>query len=131
MYEGIGMKTRLLIVTVLAVWSSAVAQKVPKTWDEAALADWATPVAGLNLRPGHLREKDYYALPVENLRTYPVYYPGPEPAGYWDMLLKNGPKPLIEPARLRTQADWIKKVALVRSSGSMSIGIDLPQEGEL
>src|SRR5215831_7638695 len=102
------MKTRLLIVTVLAVWSSAVAQKVPKTWDEAALADWATPVAGLNLRPGHLSEKDYYALPVENLRTYPVYYPGREPAGYWGMLQQIGPKPLIEPARLRTEADWIE-----------------------
>jgi hypothetical protein len=25
--------------------------KAPKTWDEAALADWATPVAGLNVRP--------------------------------------------------------------------------------
>ena len=96
------MKTRLLIVTVQAVWSSAVAQNVPKTWDEAALADWATPVAGLNLRPGHLSEKDYYGLPVENLRTYPVYYPGREPAGYWDMLQQIGPKPLIEPARLRT-----------------------------
>src|SRR5215831_15600451 len=102
------MKTRLLIVTVLAVWSSAVAQKVPKTWDEAALADWATPVAGLNLRPGHLSEKDYYALPVENLRTYPVYYPGREPAGYWEMLQHVGPKPLIEPERLKTEADWIE-----------------------
>ena len=46
------MKSRLLIVIILAVRSSAVAQKVPKTWDEAALADWATPVAGLNLALG-------------------------------------------------------------------------------
>jgi hypothetical protein len=27
---------------------------IPKTWDEAALADWATPVAGLNTRPTHI-----------------------------------------------------------------------------
>jgi hypothetical protein len=102
------MQGRFLIVTALTVGSSAVAEKVPKTWDEAAVADWATPVAGLNVRPGHMSEKDYYALPVENLRTYPVYYSGREPAGYWDMLQQIGPKPLIEPALLRTEADWIE-----------------------
>jgi len=47
---------------------------VPRTWDEAALAEWATPVAGLNVRPAHLSDDDYYAMRVENLRTYPVYY---------------------------------------------------------
>jgi hypothetical protein len=28
----------------------------PKTWDEQALRDWATPVAGLNVRPGYLHD---------------------------------------------------------------------------
>jgi hypothetical protein len=55
-----------------------------------------------------MSEKDYYALPVENLRTYPVYYPGREPAGYWEMLQHVAPKPLIEPALLKTEADWIE-----------------------
>jgi len=79
---------------------------VARTWDEAALAEWATPVAGLNVRPAHLPEHDYYAMRVENLRTYPVYYPGREPEGYWDMLQHVGPKPLIEPEKLKTDADW-------------------------
>jgi hypothetical protein len=83
------------------------AQQAPRTWDDKALSDWATPVAGLNVRPTHMPEADYYALPVENLRTYPVYYPGHEPAGYWEMLQKIGPKPLIEPERLKTETDWI------------------------
>ena len=81
---------------------------IPKVWDEAALADWATPVAGLNLRPTHISAKEYYSLPVEELRTYPVYFPGREPDGYWDMLQRVGPKPLIEPSELQTQADWIE-----------------------
>ena len=81
---------------------------IPKTWEEAALADWATPVAGLNVRPAHMSAKDYYSLPVENLRTYPVYYPGREPEGYWEMLQRLGPKPLIEPENLKSQADWIE-----------------------
>lgn len=82
--------------------------EIPKTWDEAALKDWATPVAGLNVRPSHISEKEYYALAVENLRTYPVYYPGREPEGYWEMLQRVGPKPLIEPAKLKSEADWVQ-----------------------
>jgi mono/diheme cytochrome c family protein len=45
---------------------------------------------------------------VENLRTYPVYLPGREPEGYWEMLQHVGPKPLIQPEELRSEADWIE-----------------------
>jgi hypothetical protein len=79
-----------------------------RTWDEAALEEWATPLAGLNARPGHFSEAEYYRAPVDNLRTYPVYYPGREPAGYWDMLQSVGPKPLIEPATRTSDADWAR-----------------------
>jgi len=82
--------------------------QIPRTWDESALAEWATPLAGLNARPTHISAKDYYALAVENLRTYPVYFPGREPAGYWEMLQHIGPKPLIEPEKLKSAADWIE-----------------------
>jgi hypothetical protein len=27
---------------------------IPKVWEDAALADWATPVAGFNVRPTHV-----------------------------------------------------------------------------
>ena len=84
-----------------------IATEVPKAWDESALRDWATPVSGLDLRPGHFSEEEYYRAPVDNLRTYPVYFPGREPEGYWDMLQSIGPKPLVEPATLKTDADWI------------------------
>ncbi len=93
-----------------ALWSQSAlhpAMPIPKTWDEAALADWATPLAGLNMRPTHLSVKEYYSLPVANLQTYPVYYPDREPEGYWEMLQHVGPKPLIEPEKLTSQADWI------------------------
>jgi hypothetical protein len=78
---------------------------VPKTWDEARLEDWATPLAGINVRPATLSAREYYALPVDNLMTYPVHLPGREPAGYWEMLQKVGPKPLVEVERLETEAD--------------------------
>ena len=86
----------------------SAAPRIPRAWDETALADWATPIAGLNVRPTNISAKDYYAMAVENLRTYPVYFPGREPDGYWEMLQRVGPKPLIEPERLATEADWIR-----------------------
>src|SRR5690349_13434764 len=82
--------------------------EIPKTWDEAALSEWATPLAGINVRATHISSKEYYSLPIDNLKTYPVYFPGREPAGYWEMLQRVGPKPLIEPEKLKTEADWVE-----------------------
>jgi len=98
------------IFACLVFSAAALAQSnaVPRTWDEHELKDWATPVAGLNVRPGHFSQAEYDRAPIDNLRTYPVYYPGREPAGYWDMLQTVGPKPLIEPRMLHTEADWVR-----------------------
>jgi hypothetical protein len=52
--------------------------------------------------------KEFYELPVENLRTYPVYLPDREPPGYWEMLQTVGPRPLIEPDKLVSESDWIE-----------------------
>jgi hypothetical protein len=85
----------------------ALAGEVPKTWDDRALANWATPVAGLNVRPGHFSETEYYAAPVDNFRTYPVYVPDREPVTYWEWLRKQKPEPLIELGKPRTEGEWI------------------------
>ena len=95
-----------MITFVCLMTGLALAGDVPKTWDDRALADWATPVAGLNVRPGHFSDCEYYAAPVENLRRYPVYAPDREPAGYWESLQKKKPEPLIDPGMTRTDADW-------------------------
>jgi hypothetical protein len=103
------------LVPILSLAAVATAQhdptswvpEVPRVWDEKALADWATPLAGLNAPPTDISAAEYYALPEENLRSYPVYMPGREPAGYWDELARLGPRPLIEPDKLATQADWV------------------------
>ena len=99
----------------LAIGQMTFAQKegkfkpdIPKVWDEQALATWATPITGLNGRPGHFSEAEYYEAPIDNYRTYPVYAPGREPAGYWEMLKKVGPRPLIDPSQLRSKSDWIE-----------------------
>jgi mono/diheme cytochrome c family protein len=105
--------TRFFVLLLLVLQASLLPAQsafrpvIPKVWDDAALADWATPVAGLNVRPTHLSAKEYYSLPVDNRRTYPVYYPGQEPEGYWEMLQHVAPKALIEPDKLKTKTDWI------------------------
>ena len=37
---------------------------VPKAWNDAALSDWATPLAGINLRPSHFTEAEMAKVPV-------------------------------------------------------------------
>src|SRR6187402_2720991 len=79
---------------------------VPRLWDEAALADWATPLAGLGRAPAFYSDAEYYVAPIDNLRTYPVYHPDFEPEGYREALVARGPQPLIVSAELHSKADW-------------------------
>lgn len=90
--------------------------RVPRIWDAAALEGWATPLAGLGVAPRAEDPEAYYARPLDNLRTWPVYHPDREPPGYRENLLKLGPQPLIEPGRLRTAADWIEAGRIVFES---------------
>ena len=81
---------------------------VPKAWNDRDLSQWATPLAGLGQRPGFYSEAELDAIPVEKLyRAYPTYHPDYEPAGYWDWLQKQPPRPLLDPASLHTEGEWI------------------------
>jgi hypothetical protein len=98
-----------MTLAALPAMSIRLQAQVPKTWDDAKLAEWAVPVAGLGVRPGHFSEREFYAAPVDNLRTYPVYLPDREPAGYWESLAQRGPVPLIELGKTRTLEEWIRE----------------------
>ena len=78
----------LLLTASIVAASVAVNTQLqtPRIWNEAALSDWATPIAALNVRPAHYTPDQYYSALVDNLRTYPVYHPDEEPAGYWNWL---------------------------------------------
>ncbi len=80
---------------------------MPRLWTDAALAGWALPIAGVKATPKFYTEAEYYAAPIDEVRTYPVYVKSREPKGYRDWMRKQGPQPLIEPAKLKTEADWI------------------------
>ena len=99
----------LLLVSIcgLVPASRAADNRAPRIWDAKELSTWATPIAGINVAPSFLSENEYYQLPVDNLRTYPVYHPDREPKGYADWLSKRKPLRLIEPEKIRTETDWI------------------------
>ena len=97
----------LACIHALAIAGRVQQRDVPTIWDDEALKDWATPIAALNLRPGHYSAAEYYAAPADNLQTYPVYQLDREPAGYWDRLQKAAPSPLVDASTIRTDADWI------------------------
>jgi hypothetical protein len=81
----------------------------PRFWNDRELLEWATPLASLNVRPGHYSETEYYSAPIGDLvRTYAVYFPGREPDGYWDIVRNAKPEPLITPGA-RTTTDWVKE----------------------
>jgi hypothetical protein len=92
----------------------------PRIWDAKQLATWATPVAGLNVTGNFYSEEEYYAVPVDNLRTYPVYAPDKEPKGYREWMLKQGAQRLIEPEKLKTDRDWVEAGRVVFG------GLDFP-----
>jgi hypothetical protein len=99
-----------IVVTMAAgVLGQAQDARVQPTrfWNDRELSDWALPVARLNVRPGHFSEREYDTAPdAEWVRTYPVYFPGREPAGYWETIQQKKPEPLIS-AGARTMSEWI------------------------
>src|SRR5260221_7721663 len=82
---GYAWAIRALVLWSLFSTAMLLAQSVPqRTWDARALSDWATPLASIDIRPGHFSGGEYYRAPLDNYRTYPVYHPDREATGYWD-----------------------------------------------
>jgi hypothetical protein len=79
----------------------------PRLWTDETLAGWALPIAGVKAVPKYHTEAEYYAAPLDEVRTYPVYIKSREPEEYRDWIRKQGPQPLIELAKLTSEADWI------------------------
>ncbi len=80
---------------------------IPHSWYDADLAGYRLPLATLGKPPAMIREADYYRLPENNLKTYPVYSPDAEPPGYLDRLKNLDPAPLVDVSTLKTDSDWI------------------------
>jgi len=60
------------------------------------------------MSPIHVSRDYYYALPERRVfKSYPIYHPDREPAGYFDQLRAAEPEEVFDAAKLKTEADWI------------------------
>jgi hypothetical protein len=102
------------IVILFSTTASILAQsqyrpEIPKTWDAMALGSLEVPQPNPSYSPVAVPVEYYYRVPVRPVyKTYPVYAPGREPTHYMEWLENQEPEVVFDPARLRSQHDWIK-----------------------
>jgi hypothetical protein len=106
--------TRLCAGAVVILVATAVPASlqptpaIPSFWDQELLHDYELPLASPQHSPRHVSRDYYYALPERRVfKSYPIYHPDREPAGYLDQLRALDPVLTFDPAALKTEADWI------------------------
>jgi Di-haem oxidoreductase, putative peroxidase len=105
------------IVTSLAM-AQTFHPEIPRAWDDREVEGFEVPLVQPDRSPRYLSAAEYYALEVMPIyRCYPVYAPGREPAGYIESLKQKDPEIVFDPAKLRSQEDWIQAGAIVFRAG--------------
>ena len=83
-------------------------QTVPKTWDAAALASGILTPPAAGTKVTRVTAEYYYRMQERVVfRRYPVYGSNSEPSGYLAKLALADPEVTFNPARLKTEQDWI------------------------
>jgi Di-haem oxidoreductase, putative peroxidase len=103
-----------LCASVLGVEAQPVRPEIPKAWDERALSSLEVPLANPRFSPQAVSANYYYSVPVRPVyKTYPVYAPGREPAGYFEWLQTREPHIAFDSESLHSELDWIQAGELV------------------
>jgi hypothetical protein len=102
--------------------------QIPRTWDDAAIETLEIPLAAAAGSPRHVSADYYYRIPVRPIyKSYAVFEPGHEPAGYMDRLQRLEPALLWDEQRhqppLRTEDDWMRAGEIVFDSAVVYDGI--------
>jgi hypothetical protein len=107
-----------LIVTIAApVLAQDFHPVIPKAWDDKEVGQFEMPLAQADRSPRYMAAEEYYALKVRPIyRSYPVYAPGREPAGYIESLKQKEPEIIFDASKLLTMQDWIQAGKLVFES---------------
>jgi hypothetical protein len=89
-------RARAVVVLAMGIGLSAepaFSPLVPRTWDAEALAGLEVPHPNEAFSPKAVPVDYYYRIPVRKIyRGYPVYAPGREPAGYFEIRSGVNPK---------------------------------------
>ncbi len=88
--------------------------QIPRTWEKAAVDSMELPLANPQFSPIHIDEAAYYRIPERVIyKSYPVYAPGREPAGYMERLKTVEPEAAFDPSALKTEAEWVSAGEIV------------------
>ena len=103
-----------MILWALLAGLIAFSPNVPRAWKQADVSTLEVPLANPKYSPVHISEEDYYRIPVRVIyKSYLVYRPDREPAGYMEWLQRQDPEIAFDPARLKTSEDWVNAGAIV------------------
>jgi len=82
---------------------------IPRVWVDDEMAALEVPLADPAASPKHVSADYYYRIPVRPIyKSYAVYVPGKEPAGYQDWLKQQEPQiEVTDVSKLRSEADWL------------------------
>jgi hypothetical protein len=110
-----------IVLCAASLFAAPFQPNVPQTWDDAALAETELPLAK-PVKRQHVPSEYYYRIPVRPIyKTYPVYHPDKEPAGYFDQLRRAQPQLLWDDKgtrpKLETREDWVRAGELVFDAG--------------
>src|SRR5262245_57382335 len=110
--------TRCILLAFAIASEVSTAQEfhpsIPKAWDDSETTSFELPLAQADRSPRYVSAKEYYSMSVRPVyRTYPIYAPDKEPAGYWESLQQKEPEILFDPAKLKTKEEWIRAGELV------------------
>jgi hypothetical protein len=108
----------LLIVTGLAAAIPGPAAQsrleIPRTWSAEGVSTFELPLASAEHSPVHVPADYYYQLAVRPVyRSYPIYHPDHEPAGYQQWLREREPEVVFDEAGLDTDRQAIEAGELV------------------
>ena len=110
----------LAFLAIVAGQAQPFHPDIPKAWDDAEVAHFETPLAQRDRSPRYMSSAEYYALKVRPIyRSYPMYAPGHDPAGYIESLKQKEPEIVFDPSKLRTKEDWIQAGKLVFESETL------------
>jgi len=106
------MSSVKFVAGLLAVASFGA--EIPKAWKQSDVDTLEVPLANAKYSAMHISEEEYYRIPVRIIyRSYPVYRPDREPAGYMEWLRRQEPQVVLDTAQLKTHEDWVTAGALV------------------
>ena len=105
---------RLTLAADVAQPPSGRMEAIPKVWDDEAVRSLELPLADSAFSRVHISSEQYYRIPVRPIyRSYPIYSPGREPAGYLEWLRQQEPQEVPAVAGSPTGEDWVKAGRIV------------------